>query len=556
MAIGILDRLDDAMNPIVVKELRQAVKSHLVVRSLLLFLLLQVVVLGVCLMLQEIRTADGINAQAGQSIFLWLQGIMVGVCMLLVPAYAGVRLAAERSDTNVDLLFISTLKPRSIVWGKFLAAGALVLLIFSAFAPFLTFTYLLRGIDIPTILLVLGMDFLVVMAATMLVIFLACAPTNLILKVVLLLIGLGCVGGLLAATLVASLGIVESAFVQRAPAAEFWSIVGGIGAILLAETGQFFVWAIALINPPSANRAVAVRLYTLVRCLVTFSAAAIIAYTIKYPAPIYVWQGWMLFLFGVHMAMGVSEREHLGPRVARTIPRNVLLRFPLFAFYSGAAGGILFAVLLATFVLVAGPVTAWCMDARFRSVPYVLTHPHDPWHVTFVMTVLALYIYAYGLLGILLRRLFFRHRLRTGFTWLISLIAFTVGCAWPYFIILTIPKNSLQFEQDYKWIMLTNPVAMTIAADSPSASTNLRNFDDVVMGFATVCAAGLTLCCLPWLLRQIEGFRPPKRKAAAAPAAPVPVVVPMVETLGNGEMPPAPTDAVAEPGPVQRARVE
>src|SRR5205807_7480474 len=91
---------------------------------------------------------------AGRQVFRILQGILLGTC-LLVPIYAGLRLGAERSDTNVDLLFISTLRPRAIVAGKLLSSLVLVLLVFSACTPFMTFSYLLRGLDIPTIGLVL-----------------------------------------------------------------------------------------------------------------------------------------------------------------------------------------------------------------------------------------------------------------------------------------------------------------------------------------------------------------------------------------------------------------
>jgi hypothetical protein len=558
MAIGILDRLDDAVNPIVVKELRQAVKSRMVVSTLLLFLLLEVVILAVFLLFQEIRTPDGINASAGRDMFMTLQAIMLGACLLLVPAYAGVRLAAERSDTNVDLLFITTLKPRSIVWGKFLAAGVLVLLIFSACAPFMTFTYLLRGIDIPSILMVLALDFLVVMGASMLAIFLAVVPANRGLKGALLVLGFGGLLFIYVLGIRSSIFLIEEAFFLRANPDAFWGSVIGVAAFILAATGQFFVWSVALINPPSANRALLVRLYTTAQCLVTFAAAVGISYAVKHAGPIYVWQVWMLVLFLFHMTIGVSEREHLGTRVARTIPGRGVLRFLAFVFYSGAAGGILFSILLGTFTLVAAPLTVWYLQDHYP--PHGTPSTTEIRHIAFVMTLVVLYVYSYAMSGIVLRRLLFRGRLRPGFTWLLGVIAFAVGSALPYVLILSVPGNSSQFEVAHKWITLTNPISAIVAAERPLGFSTDPHFDDVVLGFITVCAAGLTLCCLPWALRQIEAFRPPKRKGAAVvqpqEEMPAPRPVPLVEALGNGDKPPAPPDAVAGPGGVQRARVE
>ncbi|MGE3806463.1 MAG: hypothetical protein AB7K24_17485 [Gemmataceae bacterium] len=100
---------------IVVKELRQAFAGRWVVGALLSFLTLQVVILGAYLMLTEQAFEDGtVSMNAGRHMFSVLQAILLSTCMLLAPAYAGLRLGAERNDANVDLLFISTLTPRAI----------------------------------------------------------------------------------------------------------------------------------------------------------------------------------------------------------------------------------------------------------------------------------------------------------------------------------------------------------------------------------------------------------------------------------------------------------
>src|SRR5262249_55060511 len=143
---------------------------------------LQVTVLGLYLWFREARELDDVHWDAGLRIFMILQGLLLGTCMVLIPAYAGVRLGVERSDQNVDLLFISTLRPRAIIAGKFTAAVWLGLLLFSAGARFLTFTYLLRGIDVPTILLVLAIDLVAVLFGTQLALFLGSLPGNKVMK--------------------------------------------------------------------------------------------------------------------------------------------------------------------------------------------------------------------------------------------------------------------------------------------------------------------------------------------------------------------------------------
>src|SRR5262249_48622543 len=131
-----------------------------------------------------------IEYQPGRDVFIWLQAILLFTCILFVPAYTGLRLAAERSEVNVDLLFITTLRPRAIITGKFASAVLLAIMIFSACTPFMSFTYFLRGIDLPSIFFVVGFDFLVVAATVMLSIFIAVIPGNRVLKAFLGVVGI------------------------------------------------------------------------------------------------------------------------------------------------------------------------------------------------------------------------------------------------------------------------------------------------------------------------------------------------------------------------------
>ena len=88
-----------------------------------------------------------------------LLGILMFTCMIFVPLYSGGRMSLERSNADMDLLYVTTLSPGAIVRGKYLTATALTLLIFSASMPFMILTYLLRGIDLPSIFFVLAVCF-------------------------------------------------------------------------------------------------------------------------------------------------------------------------------------------------------------------------------------------------------------------------------------------------------------------------------------------------------------------------------------------------------------
>ena len=107
---------------------------------------------------------------------------------MFIPLYIGVRVAAERQESDLDLLYISTLSPARIIRGKFFCGAYVAVLFFSACMPFMTFTNLLRGVDLPSVFFILLCLFLIVCCAVQVAIFLACLPISKLLKI---LIGLG-----------------------------------------------------------------------------------------------------------------------------------------------------------------------------------------------------------------------------------------------------------------------------------------------------------------------------------------------------------------------------
>jgi hypothetical protein len=531
---GLLDRLDNAVNPIVVKELRQAVKSRLVTSALLLFLLVEMIVLGSFLLARQLSSPDDIDAAGGQAMFLTLQGILVGTCMLVVPAYAGLRLGAERSDSNVDLLFISTLKPRTIIWGKFVAAAVLALLIFSACAPFMTFTYLLRGLDIPTILLVLAVDLLAVLGATMLTLFLASVSGNRALKALVGIVGLGALIYIFIGAMGFSAIMVEG-FIRSDPE-EFWSMMGALVTSILAVMGLLFVWAVALVSPPSANRALRVRLYEVFLWALLGGVLGTVAWVFKVPPLIYVWMGSMLFLFCLQVVISINEREQWGPRVTRTIPRRGPRRLLAFLFYSGAAGGVIFGMVMIGLTLLGGYLALVLGEGR-----WTIGLIGDPPRATTVMGIIGLYTYCFALSAVLLRNVLFGQRLKGPFTWVLGIILVSLASAAPYAGMLLFANRPSEFEYNHPWVVLPNPIVSAYQASFPPAAAAWRDFDMVCLGFTLCWACGITLLLLPWYLRQARAFRPPARPPSpSAHRAPMTTAALPVEPVANG----APADAV------------
>ena len=147
---GLCERWTDRFNPVLVKEVRQAVRSRGFTVSFLL-------TLGTtwCLSLALVGM-EGDALQVGTSgpafYRAYLFALLIPLCFI-VPLGVFGSVTAEFRDQTFEVLATSTLTPQQIVMGKLQAAGVSTGAYLSAMAPFLCFTYLLRGLDLPVIAL-------------------------------------------------------------------------------------------------------------------------------------------------------------------------------------------------------------------------------------------------------------------------------------------------------------------------------------------------------------------------------------------------------------------
>jgi hypothetical protein len=513
----ILDRISDAVNPIVIKELRQAVQSRFVVAVLLLFLLLQLLFMGVYLAVSGIQGGlDSAEFQAGRPVFGTLHGIMLATCLLFLPAYSGFRLGAERSDVNVDLLFISTLRPRAIIAGKFVAAVILAVLIFSTCAPFMAFSYFLRGIDLPVIFFAVAVDFVAVLLMVMLALFLAVVPANRPLKI---LLGLG---GLLVGLFVFSYtisGTIEMLAFGLADfleGPEFWVICLVSGLLTAGIVGFLFTASVGLLSPLSANRTLPLRLWLTVFCLGTGLVIAVCSSAEVFPlaeGPMCAWLLEASCLLSLCLLIAVNEREQWAPRVARSIPRRWWLRPWAFVLYSGAAGGVIWVALLFA--------ACWLTLLLYQELLPAARQPFlvPPVQALFtVMGALLLYIYCYCLTAVFLRNTLVN--IQPVFTWVLALALIALGSLLPFLATMLLHRGEGDFWSYYAWLLTCPGVGMAVVGGSIGAS-------EVAWTFVAAWAVLVTLLNAPWFVKQMRRFRPYAAGAVREPAPLILAVTPM-----------------------------
>ena len=394
------------LNPIVIKELRQAVRSWAVTGMLLLFLTVLFITSLVFLVGQSFNVHE--NTELGGTMFQAFAVILAGASILFIPLYIGVRVGAERVESNTDLLYVSTLSPGRIIRGKLLCGAYMALLFFSACMPFMAFTNLLRGVDLPSVFFILFFLFLVVCAANQIAIFLACLPLSRPFKVLLALAGFffsfWIIGGMIAMTFQMMRSGVGAMMSDR----NFWIAIGTALGAGVALVGLFYVLSVALISPPSANRARQPRRYLTLVWLLGGALTIIWIFQVAQPELILVWTYATFFLMVFALLVTISNADELSPRVRRDIPAGGLRRLLAFPFFNGAAGGL---------VWVAG-----LTGLTFLLSELILTHARDWFSASFSLSstdqekiwlynsTLIAYAFAYALTALFIHRQFMPRR--------------------------------------------------------------------------------------------------------------------------------------------------
>ena len=390
------------LNPVVVKELRQAVRSWAVTGVLLLFLTVLFIASIVFLVSQSLD--ESVDEQLGGSMFEMFVTILAAASILFIPLYTGIRVALERQESNPDLLYVSTLTPGQIIRGKFLCGAYVALLFFSACMPFMAFTNLLRGVDLPSVFFILFVLFLAVCALNQLAIFLACLPLSRPFKI---LLGLYCFFQsfwIIVSLVVAALAMMHSGVGAMMAERNFWINTATVVGVGLAVVGLLYFLSVALISPASANRALPLRLYITVIWVLSGLLSLAWVWQVRDARLIMVWTWPTFILMLFALLVSISNSDQISRRVGRRIPQSRIGRIPAFIFFNGAAGGLVWVALILALTYLATKEMLTLGKTWFPAT----TVPVDENRHWFVAT--AAYAFAYALTALFIHRKFLSKR--------------------------------------------------------------------------------------------------------------------------------------------------
>lgn len=368
--IGLLERLGDRLNPVLVKEVRQALRGNYF-RFTFWATVSLATVLGVMLIVTE--DGEGPDGRA----FL---GVMFGCLALathaLVPFFAFVAMGGEWEENTYDLLQLSDLKPRQIALGKILSSGVQAMLYYSAFGPFLVFAFLLQGVDLLAVGIMLGGSAVLALVLSTVAVAVSTLSTKRYLRMFLH----ACLAAVLAVATMLSMqaGSIMVAMPQQIRTGEF---LAGLGVALLSLLwlgGMAYAVAVARLAHREENSSTAGRILTAVS--VPYAVSGFLLVSGLVPGVRGDHGELMLFFFSlafvvlfVASILFCSEPDRLGRRVRLEVPTGrgaALLSVP---FLPGGSRGILFylacsALLLGALVIARAAVGSPADDPLDRHV--------------------------------------------------------------------------------------------------------------------------------------------------------------------------------------------
>ncbi len=145
------------INPVTLKELRQLVRSRLIIWGMVALPIVLILATGAVLLseMHDISIQEAMYGKGlGEEPLIAVSIITGVVTCVLIPLFTSIKTAIETSKTDLGLEFTTALTPGQIVSGKITAAAVISAIAVAIAMPFFVLSYLMRGIDLSITVLI------------------------------------------------------------------------------------------------------------------------------------------------------------------------------------------------------------------------------------------------------------------------------------------------------------------------------------------------------------------------------------------------------------------
>jgi ABC-2 type transport system permease protein len=141
-------------NPMVAKEYRSRMRTWRSPLAMMIYILL-IAGLGFAIfssIASSMNSFNGQTANYGQALFMYLIVFQMILLTFITPALTAGAISSERERQTIDLLFVTRIRPFSIIWGKLLASMSFVALLLLLSVPIFSLVFLFGGIEVDQVL--------------------------------------------------------------------------------------------------------------------------------------------------------------------------------------------------------------------------------------------------------------------------------------------------------------------------------------------------------------------------------------------------------------------
>lgn len=449
--LDLFARAGDWLNPILIKEARQALKS----RQFIVTFLLMLIASWLISVFGTLAAGDSLEfGSAGRGFFVFYYIVLALAIFAVVPYTAYRSLLSERDQTTLELLSITALTPRQLVWGKLGSSMMQVFIYYSAIAPFIAFTSMLQGFDLAMVAFSLTVSGLITLCMTMLALTLAAVPQTKHLQGGTSLVVFG---GLVWVVCIVIFGAAEL-LMETIPfdEPEFWVSVGVFVAFLLSTFFLLTQIATSHLTFESDNRSTGIRIACSVQYVLFWVSIVAAEWMMRRSVLTYAdaapflasWCAGYCTIVGFFTA---TESDYVSRRVRRNFPRNTFLRFLAIPYLPGGHRGLIYVLLHVTLI----PVLLFTLfDAAAL---------WNGWQGGWILTLLAYIVIYLGLgsaFGRFLRRV--SSEVRPMHVRVLIVIGFLFGLILPLLPGLFMRRD---FERTMTTLRVTNPFMLLDGMD-------------------------------------------------------------------------------------------
>ena len=317
-----------SFNPVFLRDMRQAVRNRFVLVSLQVYIALLVVassdvIVNSGLFLNSLPFGNSLTCD-GRGLFAVVHPISFIFSALIVLIHTGGRVITER--LNDDAMFVTTLRPFQIVFGKFLSGVMLSFLIYSITAPFIMLAVFLRGLDMGGACFSFLFSFCFVQTLNAILLGTLSGTRSLFDLIPRMIAFLLLVCAMIFLLFLCILNIIVASIVlaEGEPQPSYWLEWLSILYFYCFISLGMFLLALAQYSSPSNNRMLPLRVSLTFACLpFLFLVGDFLTIQI------------LLLPFSVLCVIAMFERNEYRVRLRRSIPTTPFKRICAFPFYTG-----------------------------------------------------------------------------------------------------------------------------------------------------------------------------------------------------------------------------